>query len=391
MHDYCHQNTSDLDEEGTMNPLSRLKQEHLIAYRIKTNSYWASLRSLGLSPLGILEGDPGEHVTMEQGLRDIKDWSAKRGISNIEESAILRNILSFPIKEAIKRKLGESALAPIADLCRTEYVRWRSFYGCWSHGSQIFRFEKALVEKLILTDVPEIPWSEFQLPFPGLILQVPTGFFQIEDPNTGAHDVDVFLINELHHEGKRGIALFILAGENAKSTYFGDDAVFYCALRESETLRTSTRVLFNANHDLINVNPRFRTLISFPLLALLYINSVPHDVIRAEMPEKQRRLIDKSKKLTGKKKTHVLNQLKEFTKLPMVVGTKVTIAHAKLGETAVQHARGNVEVSVASYVRGHWTHQPYGPKQSLRRLQWIEPYWRNLGATPTQKTYEVSL
>lgn len=27
-------------------------------------------------------------------------------------------------------------------------------------------------------------------------------------------------------------------------------------------------------------------------------------------------------------------------------------------------------------VRGHWTHQPHGPKQSLRRLQWIDDYIR---------------
>ncbi len=27
-------------------------------------------------------------------------------------------------------------------------------------------------------------------------------------------------------------------------------------------------------------------------------------------------------------------------------------------------------------VRGHFTHQPYGPQHSLRRVQWIEPYWK---------------
>ena len=27
-------------------------------------------------------------------------------------------------------------------------------------------------------------------------------------------------------------------------------------------------------------------------------------------------------------------------------------------------------------VRGHWTHQPYGPKRSLRRLQWVAPFIR---------------
>lgn len=35
--------------------------------------------------------------------------------------------------------------------------------------------------------------------------------------------------------------------------------------------------------------------------------------------------------------------------------------------------------SVTTLVRGHWTHQPYGPGAQLRRLQWIQPYWRGAG------------
>jgi hypothetical protein len=31
-------------------------------------------------------------------------------------------------------------------------------------------------------------------------------------------------------------------------------------------------------------------------------------------------------------------------------------------------------------VRGHWRNQPYGPDRSLRRLTWIEPYWKGPGA-----------
>lgn len=366
-----------------------IDQAHLIEYRRKTNSYWASLKAVGLSPLDMLEGDPVHQVPMEQGLRDIKTWIKAHNADSVEEAAILRNIMLFPVKEAALRGYDANDIASIAALSRTEFVRWRSFYGCWSHGSQVFRFEQSLVEKLILTDVPDIPWNDFRLPFPSLILQVPSSFFQINDPHTGPHDVDTYLINEIYYGGKRGISLFVMAQENSKSRFFGDDAVFYCALKENTTLRESTKSLFDANHDLIEVNPRFRALISFPFLAILYINTVPDDVKRAEMPEKQRRLIEKSKALTGKKRTHVLDQLKDFPKLPMVVGTKVKITHEKLGETAVHHARGNVEINVASYVRGHWTHQPHGPKMSLRRLQWIEPYWRNLGATPTQKTYEV--
>ena len=33
-------------------------------------------------------------------------------------------------------------------------------------------------------------------------------------------------------------------------------------------------------------------------------------------------------------------------------------------------------VSVQTMVRGHWKMQPYGPRSELRRLIWLEPFWR---------------
>lgn len=37
---------------------------------------------------------------------------------------------------------------------------------------------------------------------------------------------------------------------------------------------------------------------------------------------------------------------------------------------------GGGSPKVQFLVRGHYTHQAYGPKHSLRRWQWIEPYWK---------------
>jgi len=35
---------------------------------------------------------------------------------------------------------------------------------------------------------------------------------------------------------------------------------------------------------------------------------------------------------------------------------------------------GKVEWQRRWMVRGHWRLQPYGPKHSLRRMRWIDPY-----------------
>ena len=43
-------------------------------------------------------------------------------------------------------------------------------------------------------------------------------------------------------------------------------------------------------------------------------------------------------------------------------------------------------------VRGHWRNQAYGPEHSLRRKQWIEPYWKgpeDVGEA-LERTFEVT-
>jgi len=40
-------------------------------------------------------------------------------------------------------------------------------------------------------------------------------------------------------------------------------------------------------------------------------------------------------------------------------------------------------------VRGHWTHQPYGPGRSLRRLQWIDSYIRGPADAPLDRRERV--
>ena len=39
-------------------------------------------------------------------------------------------------------------------------------------------------------------------------------------------------------------------------------------------------------------------------------------------------------------------------------------------------------LSVRTRVRGHWTHQVCGPRNSLRRVQWIRPHWRSPEGAP---------
>jgi len=42
-------------------------------------------------------------------------------------------------------------------------------------------------------------------------------------------------------------------------------------------------------------------------------------------------------------------------------------------------------------VRGHWTHQPYGPNRALRRLIYIEPYVKGPDGAPLTTRDKVTV
>jgi hypothetical protein len=54
-------------------------------------------------------------------------------------------------------------------------------------------------------------------------------------------------------------------------------------------------------------------------------------------------------------------------------------------ETIREYVEGNVKrgaINVQVLVRGHWKRQPYGPKAALRKVIWVEPYWKGPEESP---------
>ncbi|WP_239057090.1 MULTISPECIES: hypothetical protein [Cutibacterium] len=64
------------------------------------------------------------------------------------------------------------------------------------------------------------------------------------------------------------------------------------------------------------------------------------------------------------------------------------------GAIIAEHIRTDAtgrRLTTRHVVRGHWTHQPYGPKRSLRRLQWVAPFIRGPQEAPFVGTDTVTV
>lgn len=275
-------------------------------------------------------------------------------------------------------------------------------FNAWLHGSQTFEITLPLASKLMLTDPGHVTWKDFHFPFPSYVIQLPP-LAVLHDPHTGAHQIDTIIMVDGVHRDRRRIEMYFMARENEKSVYAGDDSTLYSAIwcgDEDETVEFSIKNTDPHSHNNPMIDNEIqmggmrgdsavKQLMRFACCVNLYITSHPEDRQKKINPEINK-LHREMKRIKGKKKERAKKKLKKLLgePRPYVVGTKVTIS-PELKKVARKIARGKTaEVEVASYVRGHHKMQAHGPLRSLRRMIWIEPYWRGLGPKTT-KTYTV--
>lgn len=281
-----------------------------------------------------------------------------------------------------------------------------SFYAnfnAWLCGSQTFSFSLPLAAKLMLTDVSHVKWADFHCPFPAFVIQVPPELATLVDPSTGNHQMDSVIVVDGYSGGRRRLELLFTGMENEKSRCLGDDANIYAnMLCNDEEHLIEDAIKYNRG-DFTNANTELaifagttgddatKKLMRWAAAMILYLANPNKDIVKQTNPELSR-LQHKLPTLKGKSRKNAKRKIKALLQenSPYLVGTRVTI-DPELEKVAGAIGRGEaLPPSVASYVRGHMKMQPHGPQRSLRRPQWIEPYWRNLEQKQsTSKTYEV--
>lgn len=305
-------------------------------------------------------------------------------------------------------------------------------YHVWKSGEQVFRISPDLVDALLLTEVTGLRWEDLKLPFPAFVIEFPNPPIYGDNPETGRHWFDTFMIGKIHHlpfaedakslqaaiESERrkdpfgypampnsfeygeGICCSMWGRENENSRGAMDDEFCFHNLFQPRDGNLDTSIAaIGAERDWESVlgtpvdtkTHAAKLAVNLMINIILYINSRPEDVIKEAPNPRVKELHTKlGKRPTKSQKKELLKELHQLSGRPraFVVGTHVTIDKRLKGDT---HATGTGRTpSVASYVRGNWRNQAHGPQHSLRRLQWIEPFWRNLQAEAvSQKTYIV--
>ena len=108
----------------------------------------------------------------------------------------------------------------------------------------------------------------------------------------------------------------------------------------------------------------WKAIFRWAMNVTLYLSSDGAVTRNVTTNKEAKRLEDRLAKLgKSKKRAKLLEQLKFMDRQRRCI----------VGDNS---PRQSWELSIRTLVSGHWRNQPYGPERSLRRLQWIEPFWR---------------
>lgn len=242
----------------------------------------------------------------------------------------------------------------------------------WSeYGYNTFDLTHSLAAGLLLTEPPPFNPDEFKLPFPSLCIRIPEGIVPVwlgEGKQVWARHLWVHLYTALDKDTDKAIPWFHFIArtdgvfdvwrqrpvhELFSGDYVEEKFVSYSPrdppqMTEDETTyHTGMRVICN--------------LLSWLSATGGLESRSPHNVI----PVKK-----------GKKK-----EADELRPKVWILGQEVKLSK-ELREAAIDIALGSRNkrqdwrVRVRFIVRGHWRNQAHGPERSLRRRQWIEPFWK---------------
>lgn len=272
----------------------------------------------------------------------------------------------------------------------TEYITRIAWARRWAwDGLNVYDLTQSMVAKLLLTQAdPFTLMEDLKPPFNAFRIQVPDGIFPIgmhvyrEEKIVYATSIDVLFGNRTKNRTARGALDMIALPDESFSGAPGEtepmwfiratSPVSYLAgslmwqyprhIYAGKTVDEARKLDFHlGGFDLPMEKAAVASaaLMTFNLITAIVSGTKPHGSSRVyhrlpgrgpvSRPERltlkttpiDRRLIDAAKDIThGKAKCAGWKIRKRFT------------------------------------VRGHWRQQPYGPGRTLRRNQWIEPYWK---------------
>lgn len=265
-------------------------------------------------------------------------------------------------------------------------------------GSRVYDVSPGLAEQLRHTELRGLTAADLKLPYQSVYLMVPPeADLVIWNDSSAWHKVIGIYIAE-ETTGTRGWRILVCGEPKPVQVLDGltddnDALVFWMvqlpegasleevisltqkeSLEDVEDLRKKGRDMFSPMIE------KWQGIFQWAMNVILYASMEGAESEDIVANKEARQIIERLKKLhSGKKRENLKEKLRGMHQnRRTVLGRSVTAQ------------RGGWHLTVRVRVRGHWRNQPHGPGRSLRRLQWIEPFWRGPDNDVAEPVTEVA-
>lgn len=238
-----------------------------------------------------------------------------------------------------------------------------------------FQLTPQLSSTLALSDIP-IHASNLKMPYPFLVLALPSGFAFKDD--TGTNWISGVRLGCDEGSPHSLIVAPTLSTKNLTQSLYTIPLGDHATLQEDIEAHVAEHLLTTTSTCVEPISTRFDNpllrLFTTVVNALLYITTFPDHVeesnqnILAKLMERKKKNTPGSKK--AKRAVCKLNEARKRT--IFIVGNKFRIEDDRYRK-AVESGRS---VNVRFMVRGHWRRQVCGPGHKDRKLIFIQPFWK---------------
>lgn len=275
-------------------------------------------------------------------------------------------------------------------------------------GRKVFHFDGALVDKLVATEA-DAPSELLRLPFPSCFFVVDyPPFLDLYESITNSEKLSreaPVSINLTEFEDIDGLHVAFLVSRPDYKTfenpaYIDRGWLISPGKKVEDALRTEWPVDVTGppveyEDDLQFLSRGHLTFFRTIANCILYLSSATADLAFEKSPliAEIEKLRAASRHWKKQAKQHISLTRAQYSRLDYThVGGKIAVAPFRpflMGDGIEGLRRVLIKRLM---VRGHWRNQPYGPQSTLRKLIFVEPYWRGPElADEINKPYEVKL
>jgi hypothetical protein len=243
----------------------------------------------------------------------------------------------------------------------------------WNHfGKKVFVVDPDTFELLANTELPKMPAKYLKGPYPTFWVEFPPNSYKFDVPMFGNQTVAGVMVSfsETEPGGERYLTM-VVGGNSDSGAYFEDAMVYFNEALDERPVCDIYRDpeetgLITGGYEIGTLTPR-------AVLNLCLYLMQEHPALRP-VPAIERRTFGDIK--SPKQKIAALknqaDRLKNISKLGYVyVGTPFVS-----GAIPSENRQRSWVLDKEVWVSGHWKFQPHGPKNSLRKLLHIQPYWK---------------